>query len=388
MKRLAGWLVVSILVLVAIVAIWRFFPHDGAVATAPAQPQLPLAIVREGSVEESISLAGRVGAPAGTQTKLAFSVPGSVQSVAVRLGEHVEAGTPLAQLDSTSYALAAQQAQAEASAAIHGAALASIDRVSVKLRADEAELARQQRLFHAGIVALRDVQAAEAALAVDRADAASARVQVAQAQAQSRAAGWHAAGTDYDVSRTTLRAPIAGTVVAIFVQPGEMVDPSTAAVAIASDRQGLATLDVPVAELPRITPGDIAHLHSSGAQWEGRVDGIATAVDPATGLAVLSVSGVPQATPAGTPVDATVVVGQARGLVVPRDSVIEDPQTGAKLVFVQERAPDGTLHFTARKVTVDALDARLARVASGVRAGERVAAQGAIDLLAQPGTGD
>ncbi len=386
MTRLARWLLASIGVLIAVVAIWHFFPQNGTEPSAPSQPQLPLATVREGSVEESISLAGRVGPPAGTQTKLAFSVPGAVQSVDVRLGEHVEAGTPLAQLDSTSYALAAQQAQAESSAATHGAALASIDRVSVKLRADEAELARQQRLYHAGIVALRDVQAAEATLAVDRADAASARVQLAQAQAQSRAAGLHAAGTDYDVSRTTLRAPSAGTVVAIFVQPGEMVDPTTAAIAIASDRQGLATLDVPVAELPRITSGDVAHLRSSGAQWEGRVDGIATAVDPATGLAVLSVSGIPAGTPGGTPIDATVVVGNARGLVVPRDAVIEDPQTGARLVFVQERDRNGTLHFAARKVTIDAQDGRFARATSGVSAGEHIAAQGAIDLLAQPAT--
>lgn len=385
MKPWVRALMVASVIAIVGATLWHLLVHRGAEAEAPLQPQIPLATVREGSVEESVALAGRVGSPAGTQTKLAFSVPGAVQSVDVRLGEHVESDTPLAQLDATSYALAAQQAQAEASAATHGAALASIDRVSMKFRVDEAELARQQRLYHAGIVALRDVQTAEASLAADRAEAQSARVQLAQAQALSRAAGLRAAGTNYDVARTTLRAPAAGTVVGIFVQPGQMTDPSTAAIAIAPEEQGLATLDIPVDELPRVTAGDPVSVRSSAASWEGRVAGIASAVDPSTGLAVLSVSGVPPGTAAGTPVNATVVVGQARGLVVTRDAVIEDPQTGAKLVFVQERDRNGGLRFAARTVTIDAQDARFARVTSGVHAGERIAAQGAIDLLAQPG---
>lgn len=347
----------------------------------PLQPQVMLATAHDGTVPESIELAGRVGAPAGTQTKLAFSIPGTIAAVDVRLGEHVEPGATLARVDATSYALTAQQAQAEAGAATEGAALASIDRISVRLRVDAAELARQRRLYHAGVVALRDMQAAEGTVAVDRADAASARLQIAQAQAQSRAATLHAAGANYDVARTTLRAPAAGTVVGVFVQPGQTVDATVAVVALASDRQGAATLDVPVTELARISVGDAVEAHASGIAWNGRIEGIATAVDPATGLAVVSVSGVPAGTPAGTPVDASVIVGDARGLVVPAAAIVEDPQTGAQLVFVQTLDHNGIAHFNARNVAVGARNARVARVTSGLRPGELVAAEGAVDLL-------
>jgi RND family efflux transporter MFP subunit len=380
-------LVVAAIASIALIVLWRFFAHSAPPPAAALQSQIPLALVRTGSVNQTMALVGRVGSPAGTQTKLAFAIAGSVERVDVALGEHVDAGAALAQLDTTSYALAAQQAQAEANAASAGSALAGVDRTSVKLRVDEAELARQQRLFHAGVVALRDVQAAQGTVAADRAEAQSTRLQRAQAQAQSRAANLHAASTNYDVDRATLRAPSAGTVVGIFVQPGEMVDPSVGAVALAPDRQGLATLDVPVAQLSRIRVGAAVVLNGNGTQWQGRVVGIAPAVDPSTGLAVVSVSGVPAGTPAGTPLDATVIVGVTRGLVVPRNAVIDDPQTGAQLVFVAERHPNGTLGFVARTVMIGARDQKLAQITSGLRPGQQVAAEGAIDLLAPSGGG-
>ncbi|MBV8530819.1 MAG: efflux RND transporter periplasmic adaptor subunit [Candidatus Eremiobacteraeota bacterium] len=385
MTRSARTALVVVVLLAVVATLWfALARRNAATPQGGPQPQVPLATVTEGTVDRSIALTGRVGSPAGTQAKLAFAVAGTVAGIDVRLGEHVEAAAPLARLDATAYTLAAAQAAAEARAATGGAALAGIDRVSTKLRVDAAELARRQRLYRAGIVALRDVQAAQAMMAADRADAQSARAQLAQAQAQARAASFHAASTNYDVARTTLRAPAAGTVVGIFVQPGETVDSTTPAIALASERQGLATLDVPVPDLARIRPGDPVHLRSSAGRFEGRVAGVATAVDPATGLAVVSVAGIPDGIAAGTPVDATVVTGDVRGLVIPLGALIEDPQTGAQLVFVRELDRNGAGRFDVRKVTIDFRDAQRVRVTSGLRPGERVAAQGAIDLLAQP----
>jgi RND family efflux transporter MFP subunit len=387
MTRLTRIVIATLLGVVVIAGLWFAFGRRQipSPSNAALTPQVSLAGVREGVVEETISLTGRVGAAAGTQAKLAFAVSGAVESVDVSLGEHVDAGAPLARLDPTSYSLAAQQAQSEAQAAAQGAALAAIDRSSMKVRRDEVELERQQRLYRAGIVALRDVEAAQTTLWADRGEARSQRIALSQAQAQSAAAGVHAAGSRYDVERTTLRAPAAGTVVGIFVAPGEMVDSTTAAVALSANAQTSATLDIPGSQLSRVTPGDLVHVRSGNARWESRIAGIAPAVDPATGLALLTISGVPAGTAAGTPIDATVVARTIRGLVVPRDAIVEDPQTGAELVFVRTVDAGGVAHFTARKVTIDARDARWAHVVSGLRNGERIAAQGAIDLLAQPG---
>jgi RND family efflux transporter MFP subunit len=383
--RRFGTLLLLAVAIAVVALVWRTVAsRNASVPETSAQPQIPVAVARIGSVEETLSLSGRVGPPAGTQLKLSFGLPGTVQSVDVRLGQRVERGAPLAQLDATSYTLAAQQATADAQAAAAATASARVDRFSVKLRADEAELQRQRQLLNAGIMAVRDVQAAQAALAGDRADALSAREQLAQAQAQSRSASARAASAGYDVARTVLRAPASGTVAGIFVQAGQLVDPTTPVLALASSQDGLATLDAPVGDLPRIAPGNPVRLRSGGGSWKGSVEGVAPAVDPATGLAVVSVTGVPPGVAPGTPIDATVVVGRARGLVIPRSAVIEDPQSGAQLVFVQSGDEHGALRFAARQVTIDVKSADLVRVRSGLRAGERVASQGAIDLLAPP----
>lgn len=353
-----------------------------------AQPSVPVVAARIASVQQTVALAGRVGPAAGTQTKLAFSIAGTVQSIDVRLGDRVDAGAPLARLDPMSYSLAAQEASADASAAAAGAVSARVDRVSVKLRVDQAELERQQRLYRAGISALRDVEAAQATLAADRADAQSARAQIDQAQAQAASAGARAASANYDVARTTLRAPHEGVVVGIFAQSGDAVDAMTPVVAIAPAQQRTVTLDVPVTDVTRIASGDSVTMHAGALTWSGRVSGVATAVDPATGLAVMSVDGVPSGVAAGTPVDATVVVGAARGLVIPAGAVIEDPQTGRTLTFVQTHDKTGALTFEARTVTIDARNEAFVRVTSGLKPGERVAARGAIDLLAPASGGD
>jgi cobalt-zinc-cadmium efflux system membrane fusion protein len=385
----AALILVGTIVVAAIV--WTMGHHRGTevpaanVGASSAPSGVPTAIVRESIVEQTIHVSGRVGPAAGPQSKLSFSVPGTVARVDVRLGQRVDAGTPLAQVDATAYELSAQQAGADAQAAAATAAGAAIDRLSVKLRVDRAELSRQQRLYAAGIVALRDVEAARAALAADSAETQTANAQRAAASAQARSANAHSLAVNYDLERTTLRAPRPGIVTGIFVQPGDSVDTTIPAIALTPALTHVATLDVPVNDVPQIVAGDRVRAYAAsagGVRFDARVAGVAPAVNPATGLATIDIGGVPPNVPAGTPVDATVVVGQARGLVVPREAIVEDPENGNTLVFVRTRARDGSMRFASRVVRVGGTDDRFVRIVAGVRAGERVAAQGAIDLLA------
>jgi multidrug efflux pump subunit AcrA (membrane-fusion protein) len=374
-------------VVIAAAIAWWLVARNRPAPEAAARPQVPVATVRAGTLERTLHLTGRAGPVAGTQSKLAFSIAGTVRSVDVRLGERVAAGEPLAQLDATPYAYAAQAAHADAAAAAGSAALAAVDRTSVKLRVDEADLQRQRRLYAAGIVAQRDVAAAEAVVAADRAESQSARDQVAAARAQSASAAARAGSSDYDLARTTLRAPSGGVVSGIYVQPGESVDASTAVIAIASSDAHTATLDVAVSDVARLAPGDLVRAKAGEAAWEGRIAGVATAVDQNTGLAVATVAGVPGDVAAGTPVEADVVTGHASGLAIPVAAVVEDPQSGDKLVFVQGRDKDGNITFASRTVTLGVRSGDSVIVTSGLKPGERVASQGAIELLAPPSSG-
>ncbi|HKU80668.1 MAG TPA: hypothetical protein VJP76_00760, partial [Candidatus Tumulicola sp.] len=176
-------------------------------------------------------------------------------------------------------------------------------------------------------------------------------------------------------------------VAGIFVQPGDSVDPSVAAIALAPPATGNGTLDVPAAELPRIAVGDLVRVRTGGRAFAARISGVVPAVNPATGLAVVDLRGLPAGLPAGSPLDATIITGSVRGLVVPDGALLEDPQSGATIVFVRTRQPDGSFRFESRPIGVDVRAGGLARVTRGLRAGERVAVQGSIDLLAPAGAG-
>jgi multidrug efflux pump subunit AcrA (membrane-fusion protein) len=337
-----------------------------------------------------VSAIGRIGAPAGAATKLSFAEAGVLQSIDVRIGEHVSAGEPLARLDAGGLSLAAQQAQADAAAAAANLKQSTVDRTSTKLAVDEAALRRAQSLYAAGVAPLKDVEAARAQLAQDRADAATAAANVQGSSAQLESARARAALAARDLANGTLRSPIDGVVSAIYKREGEAVDTSTPVISIAPQGQNAVTLDVTSSDAARIHPGDPVQLSIPGTELRanGHVSGVSAALDPATQSATVEVSGVPTGAPAGSAVQAQISVSHDRGIIIPQSAIVQDPQSGNTLVFVQTRAKNGDKTFEERAVRVSHQNGANALIASGLKPGERVASQGAFNLLAPSGGGD
>lgn len=352
-----------------------------------ATPSTPLFTVTNGSVDQTIELSGRIGSASGSRQRLSFSMPGRVGAVYVRIGDRVHAGEPLAALDTTSLSLAATQAAADARAASANAAQANVDRLSTRIAVDRAALERAQRLYAAGVSAKKDVEAAQATLSADMADRAATNDQRASAQAQAQSAAAHAASASNDLSLATLRAPREGVVSAVAVAQGDVVDASTAAIVLSPSASNAATLDVPVDRLGDLALGERVRAKAGAATWNGRITGVATSVDPTTGLGLATVSGAPTALPAGTPIQASVVVSARTGIAIPSSAIVEDPQSGKRMVFVAGKNKDGDATFSSREITIDETTANgaLVRVLSGLRPGERIAKSGAVDLLAPSG---
>lgn len=363
--------------------------HGGDTANSAA-PAVALATAHAGTFLRSVQAVGRVGGAAGAQSKLSFAESGILQSVDVRIGEHVSAGDVLASLDTSGLSLAAAQAQADAQAARANLQQSRVDRVSTKLAVDRAAVRREESLYAAGVAALKDVQSARAQLAADQADAASAQSGIAGAQAQAQSAQDRAALAARDLSNGTLRAPSDGVVTAIYKRPGESVDSTMPVVAIGPSSSADVTLDVSASEAAQIRTGDRVHFTVPGTalQSSGRIDGVSTALDPATQTATVTASGFPSGAPGGSAVQATIDVARDRGILVPESAVVQDPQSGKTLVFVQTRDKDGAMKFEERTVSVAAQNGSEALIGSGLRAGERVAAQGGFALLAPAGGGD
>jgi multidrug efflux pump subunit AcrA (membrane-fusion protein) len=294
------------------------------------------------------------------------------------------------------------------------AAQSAARQAALKVEADRAGLAREQELLAAGVVAGKDVDAARSQLAADeadqraadakvaaagtdfqtaleqaRADLATARsdVQAARGQAASAQARLDTARIAY--ANGVLTAPAGGVVLAILKHPGEAVDPTTPVLEIGPAIGHSVTLPVPANVARRIEVGDTVTLHLTLARENvanGKVTAVVPAVDPSTQVGTVVADGAPSDAISGDAVTATIVIGRVRGILVPSSAIVEDPQTGKTVVFVREsQVKPGESGFSSRAVAVRASDVNNALIASGLRAGERVAAQGGYTLLAPAG---
>ncbi len=456
-------LVVAVVALLALLA-WLVFHAGMPAPSAPAAeapgadvPSVSLVVARLGSIAEIVSAQGRVGPPAGSDAKLAFAVPGLVQSVDVRVGERVVAGQTLARLDPAVLANAVAQARADdaassatyangstGSSAAHTAelklqaALAHRDglrrggeaalsdaiaaesarrQAALKVDTDKRALTRTQTLFAGGVSPRKDVEAARAQLDADVADQRSADAKLAAAragyssalrqadadlaQAQSDLASARAQGgtnaAQRDAARAklaaaqqalasgTLRAPADGVVVSILKHAGEAADTTTPVLDVAPPFNRQITLSVPGSDVRRIAVGNAVALQlvRQHRTSQGRVVAVVPAVDPTSQASTVVVDGLPPGAIAGEAVSARITVGRAGGIVVPSSAIVTDPQTSKTVVFV--RTHDPKQPFDAREVTVRTDDGHSAVLDAGVKPGERLAAQGAYDLLAPAG---
>lgn len=357
--------------------------------THDAQPAVDTTVVQRAGFTQTVTAVGRAGAPAGSQARVAFAEPGILQSIFVHIGQRVSAGEALAQLDTSGLSLAASQAQADARAAAANVAQNAVDRTSTKIAVDAAALRREQSLYAAGVAAYKDVQAAQAQLAQDRADAATARAQVSGAGAQQQSAQVRAQIAQRDLANGTLRAPSDGIVTAILKHEGEAVDTTTPVVAIGPAATHEVTLTLSPSDAALVHTGDVAQMSIPGTALHSRarVTGVSPALDPTTQSATIVVSGVPSGAPEGSAVQATIDVARDRGIVIPQSAVVQDPQSGATLVFVETRDKNGDPKFASRNVTVARQNGSRLLISSGLRPGERIATQGAFALLAPAGGG-
>lgn len=236
-----------------------------------------------------------------TTVTISPEIAGRVAEVLVGEGDKVGAGDPLVRLDST--LLDAQRAQAEAAIAT---AQASRDLVAAGPTTEQLAVAQRQvaqaRTAYAGA---RDVYAelsssarrtangkalraqrdtAAAALATAQAQyalvAAGPRAeQVATADAQLASAKASLAVIDAQMSKLTLAAPVAGTVLTRSIEPGETVAPGAALLTLGDLDHLTLTIFVPEDRYGQVSLGEAVQVTVDsfpGQTFGGQVDKIAS----------------------------------------------------------------------------------------------------------------
>lgn len=258
-------------------------------------------------VAAALAACAKPGAPPGYQgvveldeRVLAFEVPGRVDTVAVRRGDMVKDGQPLAKLDETLEKLtrkarADEEAAARAEVALLKAGARAPDLASLAADVNAAAAAedlakktleRMKTLHASGSVPQAELDRAQAD--VDRAVAqrrsleqrlASLRQgarpqEIARAEAQAEAARSALDLEDARLARHELHAKNDGLVLDVHVEPGELVAIGTPAVTVADVMHPYSEVFVPEAELAGIRIGTKAEVHvdSAAASVPGEVE--------------------------------------------------------------------------------------------------------------------
>ncbi|MDA8281781.1 MAG: efflux RND transporter periplasmic adaptor subunit [Actinomycetota bacterium] len=291
-----------------------------------------------GTVDQVVGASGTIE-PAG-QAALDFAVAGTVTAVAVHIGETVSSGQALAQLSTTTLS-------AEATAAAAGVA------------ADQARAAADA--------------AAGASAAQQAADAAA----VASGESQLSAAR-------QALADATLRSPLAGTVAALNLTPGEQVPgvaPSASAslsgaqVMIITTNKWVVDAGVVDTQVGEVAVGDPATVVPAGSVTAetGSVRSVGLLASGSGGSAAtypvtVAITGDPAGLHPGAGAQVSLVVRRVSGVVTVPSAAVHVAAGGRATVRV--RSGTGSV---VRTVSVGLANGTVTEIRSGLSAGERVA---------------
>ena len=342
------------LTLVATVAITALL----MACSKPLPPEEPVRAVKIMTVgvntfASSYEFAGEVKAK--VESRLGFRVGGKIIKRQAELGQRVEAGQVLAQLDPQDYKLAADAARAQLRAAGTNRDLAAADYKRYKELKEQnfisgAELERRDATFKA------------------------AQAQFEQAQAQLAVQGNQA-------SYASLVADVSGIVTAVEAEPGQVVAAGTPVLRIAADGMRDVVFSVPEDKVSGIKPGMLVKVRGWAQEAQttstvAKVREVSATADPATRTYQVKLALDTKTPP---PLGATVYVlpeglGGVQGLPViklPTSALRQEGKSSA--VWVLDKA---SMTLKSQAVQIATADGNEAVIASGLQPGMLVVSAG------------
>jgi cobalt-zinc-cadmium efflux system membrane fusion protein len=301
-----------------------------------------------------LRLTGRVEAAPSARAAVAAPVSGAVVRLLVAPGANVSAGTALAVIRSAE------------GAAVRAESIAA----GAEAEAARTALAREERLFKAGVTARQDYEAARAVAARASAEAVAARANVA------------ASGAPDPSGEIVVRSPIAGVVTALQVAPGGFVSQGGAVAEIANPANVEVVFNAPAEAAAKLQVGaPLRVIGPDGSEANAVIVGVAPLAQGATGAAVVRARPNGGRLTPGAAVSAAITTETGGYPTVPSEAV--QTVAGHAVVFIAE--PDG---FRAHPVTPGRSGAGMTQIVSGLKGGERVASRGAFVLKAELAKGE
>ncbi|RYY94663.1 MAG: efflux RND transporter periplasmic adaptor subunit, partial [Comamonadaceae bacterium] len=195
---------------------------------------------------------------ARVESRLGFRVGGKITRRQAELGQHVSAGTVLAQLDPQDFRLAADAARAQ------------VGLGEFAIGGGGGDLQRYRELRAQNFISGAELERREST-------AKAAQAQFDQARAQLSSQGNQA-------SYATLVADVSGVVTAIEAEPGQVVASGTPVVRIAQDGSRDVVFSVPEDRAGSLAIGSPVSVRgwAGGKDIEGKVREVAASADPVT----------------------------------------------------------------------------------------------------------
>ncbi|HET7301667.1 MAG TPA: efflux RND transporter periplasmic adaptor subunit, partial [Oleiagrimonas sp.] len=247
---------------------------------------------------------------------------------------------------------------------------------SARKQADQA----QDLLAHQGISGVDAAQAQNAAIAAETArDAALRKLQALDVPMSTIKA--IDAGKPASHAGGVIRAPIAGTVVARSITPGQRIAAdSTTCFTVANLSRMWVKARLFDSDMQAVSVGDAAKVltEGEGKPLPGKVTAVSAMVNPATGAATARVE---VANPGGRLkkdmfVRVDIAAMQSReNLMVPMSAVLRDADN-RPFVYVADK----NHHFVRRQVKLGYRNGQDVVIVAGLRAGQKVVSDGGIFL--------
>jgi HlyD family secretion protein len=221
----------------------------------PPAVEVQVGAAKKAPITRTVTGAGKV--QAATTVKLSSSLSGDLLELNVKEGDQVSRGQVLGRIDRRRFEAAVKQAQAAASAA-----KADVKAAQVAADRAAAELVRVTALVEKGMASKAEVEKTTA-------DRDSALAQVAALNDRASQADGRLEEASSDLAKTTLYAPIDGTVIERSREVGERVRGSDFSEDVVMTIAALATMEVKI----EVSEHEVVHL-KVGQKSEVKVDAL------------------------------------------------------------------------------------------------------------------
>ncbi len=327
----------------------------GETETAEQLRPVRYVVIEDGTTLRDRSFSGI--SKSTTESRLSFRVTGTIESIPVQIGQRLDAGSLIMELDSTTYELQVQQAEA------------ALVEAEANDRRAEANYERTRGLYANDNASLNDLEAA-------RAQAESAEAMVDSAVKALEIAR-------LNLSYTRLRADTDCSIASLDVEINENVAAGQQVSTVNCGDAFEVTLDVPESVIANVAVGVEVSIRF-GAIQEQDFSGIVTEVAVAASQAaagfpiVVQVNERHPSLRSGLAADVTFQFGSGQAgyaPVVPVDAIVNDP--GGTYVYVAEPAEaTGEGIVRRRDVDLGELTQVGVEIVEGLSVGDRVVTAG------------